>query len=139
MTNPVLNFGLGLVTYFSQEVCSVWGSNQVTLYVSCFKDVNFGQFFELSGLIGMWGDYQSRHFQSNLLFSFIRFITAAAEVGACPLHSHEKYKALYEKLVESSHEESDMEPSDADSDDGEMVKQVSAKDTRFPGIQSLSD
>ena len=74
-----------------------------------------------------------------MLFSFIRFITAAAEVGACPLHSHEKYKAFYEKLAESSHEESDMEPSDADSDDGEMVKQVSAKDTRFPGIQSLSD
>jgi hypothetical protein len=50
-------------------------------------------------------------------FNF-RFITAAAEVGACPLHSHEKYKALYEKLAESSHDESDMEPSDADSDDG---------------------
>ena len=41
------------------------------------------------------------------------------------MHSHEKYKALYEKLAESSHEESDMEPSDADSDDGQPDGQVS--------------
>ncbi len=53
-----------------------------------------------------------------------RIITAAAEVGSCPLHSHEKYKALYEKLAESSHEESDMEPSDAESDDGHQAGQV---------------
>jgi len=49
-----------------------------------------------------------------------RIITAAAEVGACPLHSHDKYKALYDKLAESSHEESDMEASDAESP-GEKV------------------
>ena len=54
---------------------------------------------------------------------YFRLITAAAEVGACPLHSHEKYKALYEKLAESSHEESDMEPSDAESDDGNLIRQ----------------
>jgi hypothetical protein len=52
--------------------------------------------------------------------SACRIITAAAEVGACPLHSHAKYKALYDKLAESSHEESDMEASDADSP-GEQV------------------
>jgi len=46
-----------------------------------------------------------------------RIITASAEVGSCPLHSHEKYKAIYDKLAESSHEESDMEPSDVESDD----------------------
>ena len=63
-----------------------------------------------------------RHFKRQL--NGRRFITAAAEVGACPLHSHEKYKALYEKLAESSHEESDMEPSDADSDDGQPAGQV---------------
>ncbi len=61
---------------------------------------------------------------SLLVFLIDRIINAAAEVGACPLHSHEKYKALYEKLAESSHEESDMEPSDADSDDGGQVRQV---------------
>jgi hypothetical protein len=61
----------------------------------------------------------------NILNYIFRLISAAAEVGACPLHSHEKYQALYEKLAESSHEESDMEPSDADSDDGQHSGQVS--------------
>lgn len=51
-----------------------------------------------------------------------RIITAAAEVGACPLHSHEKYKALYDKLAESSHEESDMDPSDAESTDEKVIE-----------------
>lgn len=50
-----------------------------------------------------------------------RFVAAAAEVGTCPLHSHERYKALYEKLVETAkaqaaaaEEESDMEASDVE-------------------------
>ena len=48
-------------------------------------------------------------------------MAAAAEVGTCPLHSHERYKALYEKLVETAkaqaaaaEEESDMEASDVE-------------------------
>ena len=50
-----------------------------------------------------------------------RFIAATAEVGSCPLHSHERYKALYDKLVETAkaqaaaaEEESDMEASDVE-------------------------
>merc|ERR1719189_1092309 len=50
-----------------------------------------------------------------------RFVAAAAEVGTCPLHSHERYKLLYEKLVETAkaqaaaaEEESDMEASDVE-------------------------
>merc|ERR1712223_1994515 len=50
-----------------------------------------------------------------------RFVAAAAEVGTCPLHSHDRYKALYEKLVETAkaqaaaaEEESDMEASDVE-------------------------
>jgi len=52
-----------------------------------------------------------------------RFVAAAAEVGTCPLHSHERYKALYDKLVETARaqavvvtpeEESDMEASDVE-------------------------
>ena len=50
-------------------------------------------------------------------------MAAAAEVGTCPLHSHERYKALYDKLVETARaqavvvtpeEESDMEASDVE-------------------------
>merc|ERR1712062_604996 len=52
-----------------------------------------------------------------------RFVAASAEVGTCPLHSHERYKALYDKLVETARaqavvvtpeEESDMEASDVE-------------------------
>merc|ERR1719245_4221 len=50
-----------------------------------------------------------------------RFVAASAEVGTCPLHSHDRYKALYEKLVETAkaqaaaaEEESDMEASDVE-------------------------
>merc|ERR1712062_892511 len=54
-----------------------------------------------------------------------RFVAASAEVGTCPLHSHERYKALYDKLVETAkaqaavvtpEEESDMEASDVEDD-----------------------
>lgn len=52
-----------------------------------------------------------------------RFVAAAADVGTCPLHSHERYKLLYDKLVETAkaqaaivtpEEESDMEASDVE-------------------------
>lgn len=49
-----------------------------------------------------------------------RFVAAAAEVGTCPLHSHDRYRALYDKLVETARaqaapdEESDMEASDVE-------------------------
>ena len=52
-----------------------------------------------------------------------RFVAAAADLGTCPLHSHERYKLLYEKLVETAkaqaavvtpEEESDMEASDVE-------------------------
>ena len=52
-----------------------------------------------------------------------RFVVAAADLGTCPLHSHERYKLLYEKLVETAkaqaavvtpEEESDMEASDVE-------------------------
>lgn len=46
-----------------------------------------------------------------------RLIAAATEVGACPLHGHEIQGTFYEKLAESSHEESDMEPSDTEPED----------------------
>jgi len=38
-------------------------------------------------------------------------------VNTCPLHGCEKSKDFYEKLAESCHEESDMEPSDPETDD----------------------
>merc|ERR1712223_1009240 len=47
-----------------------------------------------------------------------RFVAAAADLGTCPLHSHERYKMLYDKLVETAkaqaavvtpEEESDVE------------------------------
>ena len=47
-------------------------------------------------------------------------MAAAAEVGTCPLHSHDRYRALYDKLVETARaqavpdEESDMEASDVE-------------------------
>ena len=52
-----------------------------------------------------------------------RFVAAAADLGTCPLHSHERYKLLYDKLVETARaqaavvtpeEESDMEASDVE-------------------------
>merc|ERR1739838_937446 len=54
-----------------------------------------------------------------------RFVAATADLGACPLHSHERYKLLYDKLVETAkaqaavvtpEEESDMEASDVEDD-----------------------
>ncbi len=52
-----------------------------------------------------------------------RFVAAATELGTCPLHSHQRYRALYDKLVETAaaqaeeEEESDMEASDAEEDE----------------------
>merc|ERR1711971_1096970 len=52
-----------------------------------------------------------------------RFVASAADLGTCPLHSHERYKLLYDKLAETARaqaavvtpeEESDMEASDVE-------------------------
>lgn len=44
-------------------------------------------------------------------------IEVAADEGNCPLHDHDIQKTLFDKLEVSSQEESDMEPSDAESED----------------------